>query len=59
MMSKELIQFLEHFDPETDISVAVKSIERKQEMATTYDIGYEKNEFSEPVLAIQIEDRSR
>jgi hypothetical protein len=56
MMSKDLIQFLEQFDPEAEISVVASSIGEKQEIATTYDISHETNEFDEPVLTIQIED---
>jgi hypothetical protein len=57
MMSKDLIQFLEQFDPEAQISVVASSIGGKKEVVTTYDISYEINEFDEPVLTIQIEDK--
>ena len=55
MQCKDLIRFLEEFDSEKEISIVVHSIEKKEECATTYDIGYDKNEFDEPVLTIQIE----
>lgn len=55
MQCKDLIRFLEEFDPEKEIAIVVKSIETKKEIAATYDIGYDKNEFEEPVFKIQVE----
>jgi len=55
MQVKNLMQFLEQHDPEKEVSIVVKSIESGQEIATTYDIGYDVNEYDEPELKIQVE----
>lgn len=54
MQIKELQSLLENFDPESELAVTVKSIDEEREIATTYDIGVDKNEHEELVLKIQI-----
>ena len=44
MTNKSLIHLLEQLDPDDELVVAINSIEKEKEIATTYDIGYEKNE---------------
>ena len=58
MKNKDLILFLEQIDPEKEVSIVVDSIEKGQEIATTYDIVSDVNEYDEPVLKIQIETTS-
>ena len=55
MQNKKLISLLEDLDPDKEISIFVKSIETGNQIAVTYDIGYDINEYDELVLRIQVE----
>ena len=55
MTNKSLIHLLEQLDPDDELVVAINSIEKEKEIATTYDIGYEKNEYNQLVLKVSIE----
>ena len=55
MQNKYLISLLEALPEENEVAVFVKSIGDGRQIAVTYDIGYDINEYNELVLRIQVE----
>ena len=55
MTNKSLIRLLEQLDPDDELVVSINSIEKEKEITTTYNIGYEKNEYNQLVLRVSIE----
>jgi hypothetical protein len=55
MKNKDLINLLEQFNPDNEVCIEIKECITNQFVDSTYDIGFEKNDYDQLVLVVSVE----